>query len=117
MAGLQNIPTEVEEAALIDGANKRQLITHITLPLLGGTIRTSVYLSVLGSLQVFALVWIMTKGGPVNASELMSTYMYRFSFIRFELGYGSAVAIVMLIIALIFSLTYRRILARPDYLA
>jgi raffinose/stachyose/melibiose transport system permease protein len=117
MAGLQNIPTEVEEAALIDGANKRQLITHVTLPLLGGTIRTSVYLSVLGSLQVFALVWIMTKGGPVNASELMSTYMYRFSFIRFELGYGSAVAIVMLIIALIFSLTYRRILARPDYLA
>ena len=116
MAGLQNIPTEVEEAAIIDGANRRQIITHVTLPLLGGTIRTSAYLSVLGSLQVFALVWIMTKGGPVNASELMSTYMYRFSFIRFELGYGSAVAIVMLLIALIFSLAYRRLLARPDYL-
>jgi len=116
MAGLQNIPTEVEEAALIDGANRRQLITHVTLPLLGGTIRTSAYLSVLGSLQVFALVWIMTKGGPVNASELMSTYMYRYSFIRFELGYGSAVATVMLLIALIFSLAYRRILVKPDYL-
>ena len=116
MTGLQGIPVEIEEAALIDGASKVQMTTHVTLPLLGGTIRTSAYLSVLGSLQVFALVWIMTKGGPVNASELMSTYMYRFSFVRFELGYGSAVAIVMLIISLIFSLSYRRILTQPDYL-
>ncbi|MCJ7666624.1 MAG: sugar ABC transporter permease [Actinobacteria bacterium] len=116
MAGLQNIPVEAEEAALIDGANRYQTITHVTIPLLAGTIRTSVYLSILGSLQVFALVWIMTTGGPVNASELMSTYMYRFSFIRFELGYGSAVAIVMLLISLTISLFYRRILVQPDYL-
>jgi len=116
MAGLQNIPVETEEAAVIDGANRYQTITHVTIPLLAGTIRTSAYLSVLGSLQVFALVWIMTKGGPVNASELMSTYMYRFSFIRFELGYGSAVAIVMLLISLTISLLYRRFLVQPDYL-
>jgi len=82
IAGLQNIPSEIEEAALIDGVNKRQMITYITIPLIGSTIRTSVYLSVLGSLQVSALIWIMTKGGPVNASEVMSTYMYRFSFVR-----------------------------------
>jgi raffinose/stachyose/melibiose transport system permease protein len=116
LAGLQNIPAEIEEAALIDGANKRQMITYITIPLLGSTIRTSVYLSVLGSLQQFALVWIMTKGGPVNASEVMSTYMYRFGFVRFELGYGSAVAIVMLLISLAFSLTYLRLVRQPDYL-
>ena len=116
MAGLQNIPPEIEEAALIDGVNKRQMITYITIPLIGSTIRTSVYLSVLGSLQVFALVWIMTKGGPVNASEVMSTYMYRFSFVRFELGYGSAVAIVMLLISLVFSLAYLRLVRQADYL-
>jgi len=116
LAGLQNIPPEVEEAALIDGVNNRQMITHITIPLIGSTIRTSVYLSVLGSLQVFALVWIMTKGGPVNASEVMSTYMYRFSFVRFQLGYGSAVAIVMLLISLVFSLAYRRLVRQTDYL-
>jgi len=116
LAGLQNIPPEVEEAALIDGVNNRQMITHITIPLIGSTIRTSVYLSVLGSLQVFALVWIMTKGGPVNASEVMSTYMYRFSFVRFQLGYGSAVAVVMLLISLIFSLAYRRLVRQTDYL-
>jgi raffinose/stachyose/melibiose transport system permease protein len=116
MAGLQNIPREIEEAARIDGANRRQLIAYITLPLLGDTIRTSVYLSVLGSLQVFALVWIMTKGGPVNASEMMATYMYRFGFVRFWLGYGSAVAIVMLLISLAFSLTYQRLVRQPEYL-
>ena len=116
MAGLQNIPPEIEEAARIDGANRRQLITHITVPLLGSTIRTSVYLSVLGSLQQFVLVWVMTKGGPVNASEVMATYMYRFGFVRFLLGYGSAVAIVMLLISLAFSLAYLRLVRQPDYL-
>jgi raffinose/stachyose/melibiose transport system permease protein len=117
MAGLQNIPHEIEEAALIDGANRWQMLTRITIPLLGGTIRTTAYLSILGSLTQFTLVWIMTKGGPVNASEVMSTYMYRYGFVRFWLGYGSAVAIVMLLIALIFSLIYRRLMERPDYLA
>jgi len=117
MAGLQNIPAEIEEAALIDGANRRQLIRYITIPLLGSTIRTSVWLSVLGSMQVFALVWVMTKGGPVNASEVMATYMYRFSFVRFDLGYGSAVAIVMLLISLVFSITYLRFVRQQDYLA
>jgi raffinose/stachyose/melibiose transport system permease protein len=116
LTGLQNIPTDIEEAAIIDGANRRQLLTHITIPLLGSTIRTSVYLSVLGSLQQFILVWIMTKGGPVNASEVMSTYMYRFGFVRFYLGYGSAVAIVMFLICLTFSLTYQRLTPQRDYL-
>lgn len=117
ITGLQNIPREIEEAALIDGVNNRQMVTYITLPLLSGTIKTSVYLSILGSLQVYALVWIMTRGGPVNASEVMSTYMYRYSFVRFELGYGSAVAIVMLLIALTFSIIYLRLTHREDYFA
>ncbi len=116
MAGLQNIPHELEEACLIDGANKWQMLTHITIPLLGSTIRTSAYLSVLGSLTQFTLIWVMTKGGPVNSSEVMATYMYRYGFVRFWLGYGSAVAIVMLLIALIFSLVYRNLLQRRDYL-
>jgi raffinose/stachyose/melibiose transport system permease protein len=116
MTGLQNIPAEIEEAARIDGANRRQLLIYITLPLLGSTMRTSVYLSVLGSLQQFILVWIMTKGGPVNASEVMATYMYRFGFVRFWLGYGSAVAIVMFLICLIFSLAYQRLTPQQDYL-
>jgi raffinose/stachyose/melibiose transport system permease protein len=116
LAGLQGIPMEVEEAARIDGANTPQLIRFITIPMLGSTIRTSMYLSILGSLQQFILVWIMTKGGPVNASEVMATYMYRYGFVRFWYGYGSAVAIVMLMISLVFSIGYLRIIRQPEYL-
>jgi raffinose/stachyose/melibiose transport system permease protein len=115
MAGLQNIPREIEEAARIDGANTWQLIKNVTIPLLGSTIRTTIYLSVLGSLTQFNLVWIMTKGGPVNASEVMATYMYRYGFIRFWYGYGSAVAIVMLLISLVFSIGYLRIIRQPSF--
>jgi raffinose/stachyose/melibiose transport system permease protein len=116
LAGLQNIPRELEEAALIDGANRWQLVRSVTIPLLTGTIRTSILLSVLGSLTQFNLVWIMTRGGPVNASEFMATYMYRFGFIRFMLGYGSAVALVMLLICLAFSVAYLRLVRQTDYL-
>jgi len=117
MAGLQNIPREIEEAAMIDGANRWQALWYVTVPLLGTTIRTSSYLSVLGSLTQFNLVWIMTRGGPVNASEVMATYMYRYAFIRFQLGYGSAVALVMLVFCLIFSIAYQRLNRRPDPLS
>jgi raffinose/stachyose/melibiose transport system permease protein len=116
LTGLQNIPREVEESGLIDGANAFQSFYYITLPLLASTIRTSVYLSVLGSLQQFILVWVLTKGGPVNASETLATYMYRFGFVRYQLGYGSAVALYMFLICLIFSLIYRRLTSQPDYL-
>ncbi len=115
LAGLQNIPREIEEAALIDGANRWQLTRHITIPMLGSTIRTVVQLSVLGSLTLFALPWIMTGGGPVNSSEFMATYMYRFAFKRFLLGYGSAVALVMLLICLVFSVAYMRFARQQDY--
>lgn len=116
LTGLQNIPAEIEEAGRIDGASGFQSFLHITLPLLASTIKTTVYISVLGSLQLFILVWIMTKGGPVNASETLSTYMYRFGFVRFQLGYGSAVAIYMFLICLTFSLIYQRLTRQPDYL-
>ena len=83
---------------------------------MGSTIRTSVYLSVLGSIQQFILVWIMSKGGPINASETLATYMIRFGFVRFQLGYASAVAIYMFILCLTFSLVYQRLARQQDYL-
>ena len=102
---------------MIDGANRWQSVRYVTVPLLRSTIRTSIYLSVLGSLTQFNLIWIMTRGGPVNASEVMATYMYRYAFIRFQLGYGSAVALVMLVVCLIFSVAYLRLSRRPDPLS
>ena len=75
LAGLQGIPRELEEAAAIDGASRRQAIRYVTLPLLGPTIRVSVFLSIIGALQLFDLIWVTTGGGPVNASNTMATYL------------------------------------------
>ena len=115
MAGLQNIPTELEESAVIDGAGGGQVIRHVTIPLLAPTIRLSLFLSVLGSLQIFDLVWVMTTGGPVNSSETMATYLYRYGFQRFSIGYGSAVAVVLFAICFAFSFVYQRYVMRRDY--
>jgi raffinose/stachyose/melibiose transport system permease protein len=114
LAGLQNIPREVEEAALVDGASRNQSIRHITLPLLGPTIRVSVFLSMIGALQLFDLVWATTKGGPVNASTTMAIYMYDWGFRRQELGYGSAVAVLIFAIALVLALLYQRYVMSRD---
>ena len=95
LAGLQGIPRELEEAAAIDGASRRQAIRYVTLPLLGPTLRVSVFLSIIGALQLFDLVWVTTGGGPANASNTMATYLFDWGFRRFQLGYGSAVAVIL----------------------
>ena len=115
LAGLQNIPAELEEAAQIDGCGRFQTLRYITIPLLGSTIRLTIYLSVLGAIQIFDLVWVMTTGGPVNASNTMATYLFKFAFQRFQLGYGSAIASVMFLICFGFSLVYQRAVMRRDF--
>ncbi len=115
MAGLQNIPKDLEDAARVDGANEAQVLRNITLPLLGSTIRLTVFLSVLGSFQQFVIIQVMTLGGPVNASEVIATYLFKYGIQRFNLGYGSAVAVILFSITLIFSLGYQRIILRRDY--
>lgn len=114
LAGLQNIPAELEDAARVDGATAFQVLRDITLPLLGPTVRVSVFFSVLGSLQFFDLIWIMTRGGPVNASSTMATYMYTHGFTRFQLGYGAAVSLVIFSICFVFSILYQRFVMRRD---
>jgi raffinose/stachyose/melibiose transport system permease protein len=114
-AGLQNIPAELEEAARIDGATNWQVLRYVTIPLLGSTVRLTIYLSVLGSLQIFDLIWVMTTGGPVSASDTMATYLYKFGFQRFQLGYGSAIAVIMFLICFGFSLVYQRVVMRRDF--
>ena len=115
IAGLQNIPAELEEAAQIDGCNRLQVLRYVTIPLLSSTIRLTIYLSVLGSLQFFDLIWVMTTGGPVGASHTMATYLYHFGFQRFQLGYGSAIAVIMFVICFSFSLVYQRFAMRRDF--
>ncbi len=114
LAGLQGVPVELREVAAIDGASQWQTTRHIVLPLLGPTIRIWIFLSVIGSLQLFDLVWIMTLGGPANASSTMATYLIDHGFRRYEFGYGSAVAVILFIICFAFALVYQRFVLRRD---
>lgn len=112
LAALTGIPEELREAALIDGATENQYFWRIVLPLLRGTISTAVVLSLIGSLKYFDLIWVMTEGGPSNASELMATYMYKKAFQSFEMGYGSTVATALFVIVMGIALTVFSVLNR-----
>ncbi|HSJ84178.1 MAG TPA: sugar ABC transporter permease [Acidimicrobiia bacterium] len=114
MAGLQTIPGELDEAAAIDGANWWDTFRYITLPLLGPTIRVSVFLSIIGSLQLFDLVWVTTRGGPINASSTMATYLVDSAFRRGQFGYASAVSVIVFVLSLIVALLYQRFVLRRD---
>ena len=114
LAGRQNIPKELTEAATIDGASAWQVFRHVTLPLLGPTIRISIFLSVIGAIQLFDMVWVLTGGGPDHASETMAVTMFQYGFRRFEVGYASAISIVMFLISLVFALLYQRFVLRRD---
>jgi raffinose/stachyose/melibiose transport system permease protein len=100
--------------AALDGASGWQATWRITLPLLGPTIRIWLFLSVVGSLQVFDQIWIMTGGGPANASSTMVTYLVQHGFQSYEFGYGSAVAVIIFLICFIFALLYQRFVLRRD---
>jgi raffinose/stachyose/melibiose transport system permease protein len=114
LAGLQGVPVELREAAAIDGASPWQVTRRITLPLLGPTVRIWIFLSMIGSLQLFDIVWIMTIGGPANSSSTMVTYMIENGFRSLEFGYGSAVAVILFIISFVFALLYQRFALRRD---
>ena len=110
LAGLQDIPAEVEEAARVDGASPFQLLRYVTIPLLRRTINLSAFLTILGAIQIFDIVWVMTQGGPVGSSETMGTVLYKTAFRGFEVGYGSAMAFVLFLLCLLFSLLQQRAL-------
>ncbi|MEU4251399.1 sugar ABC transporter permease [Amycolatopsis sp. NPDC026612] len=114
LAGLQGVPAELREAAALDGASAWQTTRHVVLPLLGPTIRIWIFLSVIGSLQLFDVVWIMTQGGPANASTTMATYLIDHGFKRYEFGFGSAVAVILFVICFVFALLYQRFALRRD---
>jgi raffinose/stachyose/melibiose transport system permease protein len=114
LAGRQSIPKELGEAAAIDGAGSWNQFRYVTLPLLGPTIRISVFLSIIYSIQLFDLVWVLTSGGPIHSSETMAVTMFQFGFKRSQIGYASAISVVMFLISLVFALGYQRYVMRRD---
>lgn len=104
LAALSSFPREIAEAARLDGASSSTIFWRLKLPHMQGTVRTAVLLILIGSLRYFDLIYVMTGGGPENATEVMATYMYRIVFNSFELGYGSAVASAMFIIVTVIAI-------------
>lgn len=103
-AAMTSIPSELFEAAYIDGASRRHYYVGIVIPMLKGSVRTAAVLSLVGSLKYFDLIYVMTGGGPVDSTELMATYMYKNAFASFRMGYGSTVAVALFVIVTAFSL-------------
>jgi raffinose/stachyose/melibiose transport system permease protein len=114
LAGLQGVPPELKEAAAIDGATAWQTTRRIVLPLLGPTVRIWAFLSIIGALQLFDLIWIMTLGGPAGASATMSTYLIDRGFRRYQFGFGSAATVILFAICFVFALIYQRFALRRD---
>ncbi|MEP0322233.1 carbohydrate ABC transporter permease [Bauldia litoralis] len=97
-AALQGIPSELYDAAKIDGATKWQIIRHVVLPLLVPTYVVILTLNVIGGFKAFDLIYVMTAGGPAQASETTSIFLYKNAFVLHKFGYGSAVSVVLFII-------------------
>ena len=103
LAGLQNIPRDLYEAAAVDGIPRWRQHLSITLPLLRPVILFALVLSIIGTMQLFAEPWLITQGGPGNATETLGTYLYKQGFRAMNFGYASTVAYAMALMAALFS--------------
>ena len=115
LAGLQQIPVEYNESAIIDGANEWQRIIHVIIPSMRGVFYTIFTLIILDVFRVFELVYIMTEGGPgYYSTEILLTYMYKTSFSSYMAGYGSAIAATTIIIVLFITALNMKLSAKHD---
>ncbi|MGQ9626417.1 MAG: carbohydrate ABC transporter permease [Anaerolineae bacterium] len=114
LSGLQTIPQEQIDAARIDGANSLQVFRHVTLPNLQEIIMIVTLLEIIWEFQNFTFIWILTKGGPVNATTTWPIYVYRTAFKAYEVGYASAIGTLWLIALGIFSVFYIRIVGTRE---
>ena len=114
LAGLQAIPQEPYEAALIDGSSRWQTFCHITLPLLKPAILIALLLRTMDLLRVFDQIFILTEGGPGFATETISLYIYRTAFRFFDFGYAAAMSFVLLVLTNVISTIYIRFLQSKE---
>ncbi|MER7934513.1 sugar ABC transporter permease [Streptomyces sp. NPDC093272] len=109
-AALDEIPDEIEESAEVDGAGGWRRMWHITLPMIRRSIGTNLMLNTLQTLSVFGLIWVMTRGGPGDRSQTLPLFMYEQAFQNSMIGYGTAVALLLLLVGSLFSVVYMRLL-------
>lgn len=108
LAGLQSIPDDLYEAASVDGASPWQKFRHVTLPLLRPALLLALLFRTVDSLRVFDLVYVMTQGGPADATNVLQFYGYKKTFAEGMIGYGSAIAVTVFLLSLALALIYLR---------
>jgi multiple sugar transport system permease protein len=106
LAGLQSIPSEIYEAARIDGASEGRILCRVTLPLLRPVLAVVTLLITIWTFNNFLYVWLATRGGPGVKTQVLATQMYLEAFVNYRLGYGAAVGVLMGVIMLVFSIVY-----------
>lgn len=109
-SALDSVPGDIEEAARVDGANRFQTMVRIILPCIKNTIATNTMLNTLSTLGVFGLIYMMTGGGPGTSTLTLPIFMYRQAFVSQQLGYGTAISMLLLVIGIILSVFYTRIM-------
>ncbi len=110
MSGLKGISPEIFDAAKVDGFNEFKITTKIRVPLLKEVIGVIVIMCISGSFKSFDLIWVMTGGGPVNSTEIVTTYLYRMAFRRLQSGYASSIGVMIFLICLVLILFQLRMM-------
>jgi multiple sugar transport system permease protein len=114
MAGLRQIPEELYEAASIDGASRWQSFRNVTIPGLRGSLMFVMITHVVGAFQIFGLVNIITGGGPYDSTKVLVQYIYLNGFSYYKMGYASALAYILMLIILFFTLIQFNVFNKPD---
>ena len=114
LAGLRSLPHEPLEAASIDGASRRQVFWHITLPLLKPYRMVALRLRMIFEFRAFDTIYVLTSGGPANATMTLSMFTYLASFVRFDMSLAAASSWLMLLISLVMCLSFAAVVRRRD---
>jgi multiple sugar transport system permease protein len=109
LAGLQSVPGEIYDAAKMDGANPWREFVDMTLPLVKPVTFIATLLSIIYAFNSFTIIWIFTKGGPANRTDIIVTYLYKLAFVNLDFGAASALAVVTFVILIVFSVAYSRL--------
>ncbi len=113
-AGVKSVPTELREAAMLDGATDWQVNRYIVLPYIKPIIRISVIFAVTGSLKSFDLIYVLTNGGPLRATQVPSTLMIEMLFLRNRFGMGSTIAVLLIVLCFFFALVISALFRQED---
>lgn len=115
LAGLQAIPVEIVESGLLDGANGWRRVRYIELPLVTGQIKLLIVLTIMWSVQEYTAVWAMTKGGPIDSTQVPGMWMYFYAFRLTNMGYASAIGVVMFAITLVATILNMRYIRTQEF--